>query len=95
MKITDVKIFKAKKRGAVLAYANVILDGKFIIRGITLLETENRGRFISMPSRLLKNEDRRSYRDMCHPLNSEVRTELTEAIFTAYDDFIENSENEE
>ena len=95
MEITDVKIFKAKKRGAVLAYANVILDGKFIIRGITLLETENRGRFISMPSRLLKNEDRRSYRDMCHPLNSEVRTELTEAIFTAYDDFIENSENEE
>ena len=95
MEITDVKIFKAKKRGAVLAYANVILDGKFIIRGITLLETENRGRFISMPSRRLKNEDRRSYRDMCHPLNSEVRTELTEAIFTAYDDFIENSENEE
>ena len=95
MEITDVKIFKAKKRGAVLAYANVILDGKFIIRGITLLETENRGRFISMPSRILKNEDRRSYRDMCHPLNSEVRTELTEAIFTAYDDFIENSENEE
>ena len=95
MKITDIKIFKAKQRGAVLAYANVILDGKFIIRGITLLETENRGRFISMPSRILKNEDRRSYRDMCHPLNSEVRTELTEAIFTAYDDFIENSENEE
>ena len=35
MEITDVKIFKAKKRGAVLAYANVVLDGKFIIRSIT------------------------------------------------------------
>ncbi len=95
MEITDVKIFKARKRGAVLAYANVILDRKFIIRGITLLETENRGRFISMPARLLRNEGKRSYRDMCHPLNSEVREELTNAIFAAYDEFIENSENEE
>ena len=69
MEITDVRIFKAKKRGPVLAYANVILDSRFIIRG--------------------------SYRDVCHPLNANVRNELTETIFAAYDEFIENSENEE
>jgi stage V sporulation protein G len=91
MEITDVKIFKAKKRGPVLAYANVILDKCFIIRGITLLETEKNGRFISMPSRKLRNEER-SYRDVCHPLNSNVRTELTEIIFAAYDEFIETEE---
>jgi stage V sporulation protein G len=91
MEITDVKIFKAKKRGPVLAYANVILDNCFIIRGITLLETEKNGRFISMPSRKLRNEER-SYRDVCHPLNSNVRTELTEIIFAAYDEFIETEE---
>ena len=28
MEITDVRIFKARRKGAVLAYANVILDGK-------------------------------------------------------------------
>ena len=95
MKITDVKIFKAKKRGPVLAYANVILDNRFIIRRITLLETEKTGRFISMPSRLLKNADRRSYRDVCHPLNSSVRDELTETIFATYDEFVESFENEE
>lgn len=87
MNITDVKIFKAKKRGSVLAYANVILDNKFIIRGITLVETE-KGRFISMPSRRLRN-DERHYRDMCHPLNSDVREELTQAVFNAYEEFIE------
>ena len=43
MEITNVRIFKAKQRGAVLAYANVILDSRFIIRGITLLETEKNG----------------------------------------------------
>lgn len=88
MEITDVRIFKARRKGAVLAYANVILDGKFIIRGITLVETEKNGRFISMPSRRLRNGER-SYRDVCHPLNSDVRTELTEKIFAAYDEFIE------
>jgi DNA-binding cell septation regulator SpoVG len=91
MEITDVKIFKAKQRGPVLAYANVILAGKFIIRGITLLETQKNGRFISMPSRRL-NTERKSYRDTCHPLDSKVRNELTEAVFAAYDEYIANKE---
>lgn len=90
MEITNVKIFKAKKRGPVLAYANVILDNKFIIRGITLVETE-KGRFISMPSRRLRDGERH-FRDVCHPLNADVREELTNAIFTAYEEFIENEE---
>ena len=90
MEITDVKIFKAKKSGPVLAYANVILDNKFIIRGITLLE-KDKGRFISMPARKLR-DGKRQYRDMCHPLNSDVRTLLTEAVFNAYEEFIENEE---
>lgn len=91
MEITDVRIFKARRKGVVLAYANVILDGKFIIRGIALVETEKNGRFISMPSRRLRNGER-SYRDVCHPLNSDVRTELTEKIFAAYDELIESEE---
>lgn len=89
MEITNIKIFKAKQRGPVLAYANIILDERFIIRGVTLLQTEKNGRFISMPSRRLRNEER-SYRDVCHPLNSNVRNEITERVFAAYDEFVEN-----
>ena len=44
-----------------------------------------------MPSRKLVNEERQ-YRDMCHPLNSKGREELTDAVFAAYDEFIENEE---
>lgn len=91
MKITNVKIFKAKKRGPVLAYANVIFDNQFIIRGVTLLETEKNGRFISMPSRKLRGEEK-SFRDMCHPLTSDVRVELTDTIFNAYDEYLETEE---
>lgn len=87
MEITEVKIFKAKQKGAVLAYANIVIDNNFIIRGITLLETERAGRFISMPSRRIDGEKRR-YRDICHPLNADIRVSLTEAIFDSYDEFI-------
>lgn len=90
MKITDVKIFKARQRGPVLAYANVILDNKFIIRGITLIEKGDR-RYVSMPARRLRGEEN-SFRDICHPLNSDVRNELTEKIFAAYEEFLETEQ---
>lgn len=90
MEITNIKIFKAKQGGAVLGYANIILDNKFIIRGVTLIETEKRGRFISMPARRLRNQQR-AFRDICHPLNTEVRNELTEIIFAAYDEYMKNN----
>lgn len=93
MEITDVKIFKARNKGPVLAYANIILDERFIIRGITLLETEKNGRFLGMPARRLRNVER-SYRDVCHPLNTNVRKELTEIVFAAYDEYIENESKE-
>ena len=93
MEITDIRIFKAKKKGPILAYANIILDERFIIRGITLLETEKNGRFLGMPARRLRTEGK-SYRDVCHPLNSNVRKELTELVFAAYDEFIENEQEE-
>lgn len=86
MEITNVKIFQAKKRGPVLAYANVILDNQFIIRGITLLEKGDK-KFISMPSRRIKGAERH-YRDMAHPLNSDVREGLTDIVFDAYEEFL-------
>lgn len=93
MEITNITIFKTNLKEPVLARANVILSGTFIIRGITLIEGKN-GRFISMPSRRLRNTDKKSYRDVCHPLNQEIRNELTEKIFEAYDEFIK-AETEE
>ena len=74
MEITNVRIFKAKQRGPVLAYANVIIGNQFIIRGITLIEKDGR-RFISMPSRRVLNSNR-NFRDTVHPLNRELREEL-------------------
>ncbi len=90
MNITNVKIFKTSMKGPVLAYANVILDSKIIIRGIRLLQKDGR-RFISMPSRRLINSNRK-FRDVVNPLNREFRKELTDAIFEAYEEFLKLEE---
>ena len=47
-----------------------------------------------MPSRRIVGEKKR-YRDICHPLNADIRTSLTEAIFDSYDEFIKKESEKE
>ena len=79
MDITEVRIVKIVKRGALLAYANVVVDGCFVIKGIKILETERKGRFIAMPSKKLNGNEKR-FMDICHPINQETRDELLNKI---------------
>ena len=55
------------------------------------MENERNGRFVAMPSRRLRQE-KRAYRDLCHPLNQETRELLTKEIFEAYDALEETEE---
>ena len=85
IKVTEVRIFKIKQRGALLGYANIVLNDSFVIRGIKLIESrKTKERFLAMPSRKLRGE-KRAYRDLCHPLNQEVRDLITKEIFDTYD----------
>ena len=90
MNITNVKIFKTSLKGPVLAYANVILDKKIIIRGIRLIEKDGR-KFIAMPSRRVTN-GKQNFRDIVNPLNRQLRKELTDVIFEAYEEFLKLEE---
>ena len=83
-KITEVRIFKINKRGALLGYANIVINNCFTVKGIRILENEKTGRFVAMPARRLPGE-KRAYKDLCHPLNQEVRTLITKEIFDAYE----------
>ena len=62
------------------AIANMNIDGGFVVHGLKVVESE-KGTFVAMPSR--KVGDR--YLDICHPINSEVRQGITEAVLTAYE----------
>lgn len=67
------------------ALASVTLDGKIVIHGIRVIETEN-GRFLSLPHTTSKDKDGKKSRfDMAHPISTEAREELECAVLSAYD----------
>lgn len=81
LNITEIRVKKINK-GDLLAAASICVDDCFIINEIKLLNGKN-GRYISMPSRKLKNKDIR--RSFSYPINNETRLQLLEAISEQYD----------
>lgn len=81
MKITDVRIRLMEKGDLKLkAIASVTIDDCIAIHDIKIVDGTD-GYFVSMPSR---KSSRGEYRDIVHPINSETRTELTNAVIEAY-----------
>jgi len=81
MEITEVKVFPAKETGSRLkAYATLVFDNCFIIRDLKIIEGD-KGLFVSMPSRRRKDG---TFRDIVHPLNSDTRKKIEDAIVSEY-----------
>ncbi len=81
MKITSVSVRKITKENSRLrGIASVLLDDSFAIHDIRIIEGDN-GLFIAMPSRKTAIGE---YKDVCHPINPDVRTEFTNAVLDAY-----------
>ena len=87
MNITDVRIRKVGEEGKMKAIASVTFDEEFVVHDIKIIEGVN-GLFIAMPSRKMNDGN---YRDIAHPLISETRVRINNAVLSAY----ENMESEE
>ncbi len=85
MEITDVAIRKVQNMNKVKAMASVTFDDEFVVHDIRVVEGE-KGTFIAMPSRRLPNG---SYRDIAHPIKSETRQKIQEAIMNRYQEMDE------
>ena len=81
MKITDIRVRKVTKQGKMRAVVSVTFDNEFVVHDIKVIEGE-RGLFIAMPSK--KSADG-EYRDIAHPINSDTRKTLQDAILEAFD----------
>lgn len=81
MKITDIRIFPVDEP-KLKAFVSVIFDHCFIISDIKIIEG-NKGLFLSMPSK--KRRDG-TFKDIAHPLNSDTRKMLEDAVIAAYND---------
>lgn len=81
MQVTDVRIRKITTEGKMKAIVSVTFDDEFVVHDIKIIEGQN-GLFIAMPSRKMGEGD---FRDIAHPINSETRNKIQDAIFTQYE----------
>ncbi len=79
MKIEDIKIEKVENNERLLAFATFVLNGCFAVHNARIIKGDN-GMFVAMPS--VKTEN--GYKDVCHPINQEFRTELNNTIIEEY-----------
>ena len=76
----DVKINSISMEGNILATASINLNQCLAIRNVRLMNGE-KGMFLSMPSYRTGSGE---FRDICFPITAEFRTQMTEALTSAY-----------
>ena len=82
MVITDVRVRMVKKDDSKLkAVASITIDDCFVVHDIKIIEGSE-GYFIAMPSR--KTADGQ-YKDIAHPIKTEIREELIKIILEAFE----------
>lgn len=90
MRITDVRVRKVNDEGKMKAVVSVTFDDEFVVHDIKIIEGQN-GLFIAMPSRKMGEGD---FRDIAHPLVSETRNKIKDAIFAEYEKALEEKAEE-
>ena len=91
MEITDVRIRKINDEGKMKAVASVTFDDEFVVHDIKIIDGQN-GLFVAMPSRKMGEGD---FRDIAHPLVSEMRNRIKDAIFEEYEKVLAEKAAEE
>lgn len=80
MKITDVRLRKVNSENRMKAVASITFDNEFAVHDIKVIESQN-GLFIAMPSKKTPNGE---FKDIAHPINSETREKILNAILEVY-----------
>ena len=88
MNITDVRVRKIAKEGKMRAVVSITIDDEFVVHDIKVIEGE-KGLFIAMPSKKVLDGE---YRDIAHPINSEVRERVQSEILRKYQEMLDSEE---
>ena len=81
MEITDIRIKKGASEGKMKAVASVTFDNAFAVHDVKVIEGPEK-LFVAMPSRRTPDGE---YRDIAHPINSDMRNMLESKVLAAYD----------
>lgn len=82
MKVTDVRLRKIQTDGRMKALVSITLDESFVIHDLRVIEG-NSGLFVAMPSKRTPDGE---FRDIAHPINSDMRQEIQDAVMKVYDE---------
>lgn len=82
MKVTDVRLRKIQTDGRMKALVSITLDEAFVIHDLRAIEG-NSGLFVAMPSKRTPDGE---FRDIAHPINSDMRQEIQDAVMKVYDE---------
>ena len=85
MEISDIKIRKTMQEGRLRAVVSITIDNAIAIHDIKLVQGDER-MFVAMPSR---REESGAFRDIIHPISTNIREKIEEQILEAYNDYIQ------
>ena len=91
MQITDIRGRKLTKEGKMKAVVSVTFDDVFVVHDIKVIDGD-KGLFIAMPSRRAGDGE---YRDIAHPINSDMRDRLQSEILAKYEEAVKESRENE
>lgn len=92
MKITDVRLRKVNNQDTRMkALASITFDDAFVVHDLRVIEGNN-GLFVAMPSKRTADGE---FRDIAHPINSEMRQHVQEEVMRVYDETEEETEEVE
>ena len=80
LEITDIRIKKVSTDNKMKAVVSVTFDNAFVVHDIKIIEGQDK-LFTAMPSRRTPEGE---YKDIAHPINSEMRTEMESKILEKY-----------
>ena len=80
MDITDVKIFPVDEE-KLKAYVTITLDHCFVVRDLKVIQGTS-GLFVAMPAKKRKDG---TYKDIAHPLNTDMRARMERVILDHYE----------
>ena len=90
MKITDIRVRIVNNGSDKLkAVASITIDDELVVHDIKVINGKD-GYFLSMPSRKTNEGE---FKDIVHPIKTEVREMLKEKILAAYEEALKSENN--
>lgn len=86
MKITDVRVRHVSSDSRLKGVVTITFDDAFVVHDIRVIEGEN-GLFVAMPSKKMPNG---GFRDIAHPIHSDMRKQIEDAIIKAYEETLQD-----